>query len=126
MGAPNALIISSCDISQASFIDFFEAYPCRWYSGHKRQAIVNDDHTEVAVCLMENTYSDMFDADELKTFTKALGAEPKTYLEISRTKDTDPNNLYMVVAKAMASRWTIAVHDIHENLVPYRDLIAQS
>ncbi len=123
MGAENALVISSDDISKKSYIEFFETYGCQWYSGHKDEAIILDEHTQVGVCLMDSSYSEMFDKGDQSEFEVALGAKPKSYFEVNRTKADDPDDLYLVVAREMAKKWRVAVYDIQEKMIPYDALV---
>ena len=123
MSAENALIISSEEISKESYVEFFESLNCHWYSGHKNEAIISDEYTQVGVCLMDQSYIEMFDKDDLQEFESSLGGAPKTFFEVNRTKQNDPYDLYMVVARRMAKKWPIAVCDTRENMVAYSDLL---
>lgn len=117
MGSINAIIASSEKISKDEFIEFFESKNCQWYSGHKNQAIVFDDHTQVDVCLMQDDYIEMFTEENLAEFRQALKGHPQTFFEINRTKDKDPNHLYFNVAKMMSELWPIVVQDVYENIL---------
>jgi hypothetical protein len=122
MSVENALIVSSAVISKSAFVQFFEALECRWYSGHKDEAIVVDGYTQVGVCLMDEGYAELFQEKDLKEFEVALGAPPRTFFEVSRTRSDDPNKLYLVVARSMAKVWPVAVLDPQDKLVPYEAL----
>ncbi|WP_163832262.1 hypothetical protein [Spartinivicinus ruber] len=73
---------------------------------------------------MDSSYIEMFDDDDLKKLQNALGAPPKTFFEVNRTKADDPNELYLAVAKKMAKMWPVAVRDTHEKMVPYSELMS--
>lgn len=123
MSAENALIVSSAVISKSAFVEFFEALHCHWYSDHKSEAIVLDEYTQVGVCLMDEGYAALFEEEDLRELEEALGAPPRTFLEVNRPRADDPNDLYLVVAGKMAKVWPIAVLDPQEKLVPYEALV---
>lgn len=121
----SAMVISSDEISLDDLRGFVSSLGGNLVPQETASFVINDQETDLWVAIQDSEFaSEFYDDETLKAWSKSLGGDMKTIIELQLDHTPLCKQLYLYVAYKLGEKWNIVLDDVDDSVVGYSDLVS--
>lgn len=125
MGA-SAIVISSSEINVSELKNFVYELGGTLVPQENESFVITDGEADVWLAIQDREFASAFYDDEtIKSWTKELGASPKTIIELQLDHSALSKQLYVYIAYKCGQKWNVILDDIDDSVQPYHSIISR-